>query len=216
MYTRLATTVCRPTYGRSLHMWGLKYKLTYFDFAYGRGEAIRAAFRLTGTLFDDSRVPLEQWPALKESTPFATLPLLEVEGKTVSQSNAILVYIGKEVGLYPVDNWEAAKVDEVLSFVEELQLSFKPWRREQEPDLKEKYRQELEVAVPRAMDNLERLHKDSGCEVFWVGDKITVADLKMWSVVDGIQKGRVPGGPIEHCHRLMRIYEEVETALANV
>jgi hypothetical protein len=48
--------------------------------------------------------------------PFEGLPVLEVEGKPLSQSNAILVYVGKEVGLYPTDNWEAAKVDEVQPY----------------------------------------------------------------------------------------------------
>lgn len=52
------------------------------------------------------------------------------------QSNAILAYVGKEVGLYPKDNWEAAKVDELLGCVEELQLAFKPWRKATDPVVK--------------------------------------------------------------------------------
>ncbi len=54
--------------------------------------------------------------------PFGGLPLLEIEGDSLSQSNAILVYVGKEVGLYPVDNWDAAKVDEVV-----FPSSFNAW-----------------------------------------------------------------------------------------
>lgn len=51
---------------------------------------------------------------LKPNTPMGQLPILEVDGKKVCQSGALLRYAGKLAGLYPEDAWKALKVDEFL------------------------------------------------------------------------------------------------------
>ena len=57
----------------------------------------------------------------REELPFGSLPVLDVitSGGTVSaaQSNAILRFVGRRAGLYPVDDpLRALKVDEALDF----------------------------------------------------------------------------------------------------
>jgi hypothetical protein len=90
--------------------------------------------------------------------------------------------------------------------------------------------------VPRALANLERLHKKNGSEIFWIGDtvckvkgntskpkikffliflQISIADIKLWSTLDIFDKKRNPGSA-EHYHRLMRIHEEVTIALSKL
>ena len=76
-------------------------KLFYFDFHGGRGETARLALSIGGVPFDDERVKGADWPALKPSMPFGELPVLEVDGQRLSQSNAINRYVGQLTGLYP-------------------------------------------------------------------------------------------------------------------
>ena len=66
-----------------------KLKLTYFDFHGGRGEPARLALAIAGIPFEDDRVPGSDWPRRKPSTPFGSLPVLEVDGAIVTQSNGI-------------------------------------------------------------------------------------------------------------------------------
>jgi glutathione S-transferase len=50
--------------------------------------------------------------------PFGQLPVLEVEeGVFIAQSAAIMRYIGKKTGLYPLDDVKAALVDSIIDEV---------------------------------------------------------------------------------------------------
>ena len=69
-----------------------KLKLTYFDFHGGRGEPARLALSMGGIPFEDDRVPPSDWQRRKPDTPFGALPVLEVDGQTLAQSNAINRY----------------------------------------------------------------------------------------------------------------------------
>ena len=72
-----------------------KLKLTYFDFHGGRGEPARLGLSIGGIPFEDDRVPPSDWERRKPNTPFGALPVLEVDGQTLAQSNAINRYVGK-------------------------------------------------------------------------------------------------------------------------
>src|SRR6187401_2623464 len=89
-----------------------KLKLIYFDFHGGRGEPARLALSMRGIPFEDDRVSPSDWERRKPNTPFGGLPVLEVDGQTLAQSNAINRYVGKITDLYPADPWQAALCDE--------------------------------------------------------------------------------------------------------
>jgi glutathione S-transferase len=91
-----------------------RLKLTYFDFHGGRGEPARLALSMGGIPFEDDRVPPSEWERRKPNTPFGALPVLEVDGQMLAQSNAINRYVGKLTDLYPTDAWQAALCDEVM------------------------------------------------------------------------------------------------------
>jgi len=90
-------------------------KLLYFDTA-GRAEMIRLAFHAGGVDFEDERVPQDQWPVVKPTTPRGQVPTLTLDDGTVlTESGALLRYAGA-IGsprLYPEDPTAAARVDEV-------------------------------------------------------------------------------------------------------
>ena len=115
-----------------------KLKLTYFDFHGGRGEPARLALSIGGIPFEDDRVQSTDWERRKADTPFGALPLLEVDGQILAQSNAINRYVGKLAKLYPSDPWQAALCDEAMEAVEDITTKigatfFLPGRAKESP-----------------------------------------------------------------------------------
>jgi len=86
------------------------YKLTYFNVR-GRAEWIRWLLAQTGEPFDDHRVASEDWPALKPKTPMGQLPVLEVDGKQLTQSMSIARYLAHLFGLAGDTSFDQALAD---------------------------------------------------------------------------------------------------------
>lgn len=55
--------------------------------------------------------------------PMGQMPVLEVDGKRVHQSIAILRYVAKLVGLTGADDWENAQIDSAVDTVNDLRQS---------------------------------------------------------------------------------------------
>ncbi|MDC0672705.1 glutathione S-transferase family protein [Nannocystis radixulma] len=172
-------------------------KLTYFDFPASRGEECRLALYIAGVAFEDERLKGDDWPARKEQTPYGSLPTLEVEGRGVlAQSNAILVYIGREHGLHPRDNWLAARHEELMQAVEELRHTVGPVLRIQDPAEKLKAREELAGGfLKRWGRNVERRLQELSAGPFVAGDAIHVADLKLYLAARWFSSGVVDHVP---------------------
>lgn len=172
-------------------------KLTYFDFPASRGEECRLALYIAGVAFEDERLKGDDWPARKEQTPYGSLPTLEVEGRGVlAQSNAILVYIGREHGLHPRDNWLAARHEELMQAVEELRHTVGPVLRIQDPAEKLKAREELAGGfLKRWGRNVERRLQELSTGPFVAGDAIHVADLKLYLAARWFSSGVVDHVP---------------------
>jgi len=159
--------------------------LTYFDFPGGRGEASRLALHLSGIAWTDDRVA-SGWKARKPETPFGGLPTLAVPGKGVlSQSNAILNYIGRTYGLLPEDPWEAARHDAMMNAIEHLRAEAQATTRPDE-DAKRAAREAFAVGY------LATWLGNASQQVvgpFLGGDALSVADLKLYIAMRGYQKG---------------------------
>src|SRR5262245_25884467 len=97
-----------------------KLELMYFDVHGGRGEVARWALFIAGIPFEDKRIPGANWASVKPSTPFGAMPVLKIDGKEISQSNAIIRYVGKLGKLYPDDALQAAYCDEIMDAVEDI------------------------------------------------------------------------------------------------
>ena len=97
-----------------------RYKLTYFDIDGGRAEPIRIAFHTAGIDFEDNRISFAEFGEMRSGTPFNSVPVLEIDGAQITQSNALSRYIGKMAGLYPADDLQALYCDEVLGALEDL------------------------------------------------------------------------------------------------
>mgnify|MGYP002365566537 CR=1 FL=1 len=168
--------------------------LTYFDMPASRGEECRLALHIAGVPFTDERLKGPEWQARKATAPFGALPIFTVEGHPpLGQSNTILRLIGKQHGLLPTDLWESAKHEAIMEAVEDLRHRMGPMMRIK--DEAEKKRQREEAAreyLPQWAANIE---KQIGAGPFIGGEKISVADLKIFVVLGLYLKGGVDHVP---------------------
>ncbi len=188
-----------------------KPRLIYFDFAGSRGEECRIALHLAGVDFEDVRISTAEWPALKPKTPFGSLPILELPGKPpLAQSNAILVYLGRQHGLHPADDFEAARHEALMNYVEDLRHTVGPTLRIADEALKRAAREELaHDYLPAWGTNVENQLTD---HPFVGGDALQVVDLKLYLIVRWFASGtvdHVPPTVFDHCAKLKRVYGQV-------
>ena len=173
-----------------------KLIFTYFDFDGGRGEAARLIMHLGGIAFEDKRIPAKDWPALRDTMPFQALPVLEVDGKLITQCNTIDRYLGKLAGLYPKDDWQAALADEVLDAVEDITTKIGSTMR-LEDEAKKKAREALAAGpLPRFLQQINARLKAGGGEWF-VEKRLTVADLKCYLWVRWLKSGALDHVPAD-------------------
>jgi glutathione S-transferase len=167
-----------------------KPKLTYFDAPISRGEECRLALHVAAVDFEDVRIKREQWPALKPNTPFGGLPLLEMPGHPVlAQSNAILVLVGRRHGLHPKDDFEAARHEAMMCYVEDLRAHVSPTIRITDETEKKKAREALVASyLPTWGANVE---KQLGDGPFFGGAALHVVDLKLFLAVRWFNGGKV-------------------------
>jgi glutathione S-transferase len=153
--------------------------------------------------FEDIHVQPDRFQEQKVAgqLPFGSLPVLDVQTRegTVSaaQSNAILRFAGRRAGLYPMDDpVRALKVDEALDLGEDLYHVIAPSIDEQDAERRLAMRRILaEETLPRWVGFLERLLVANGCTGFVVGATLTVADLKLYWVVDKLTNSTLDGIP---------------------
>jgi glutathione S-transferase len=165
-----------------------KYTLNYFP-APGRAAAIRLAFRVAGVEFDDVTFDyFQDWPTIKSDAtrfPLGVCPTLQFDGKTLTQSLAILRYVASEFGLYGSNNVQKYQVDMILDTLNDAFGAAEPPLLGFPPcDIPEK-RQEVAAEVVAKMKlSFSYLHsefkKNAEGKGFLVGDKLTVADLQMY------------------------------------
>lgn len=98
--------------------------LHYFKY-YGRAEPIRLALTYFGIDFDevvlkhessDGAEGAEEWKEKKKNYEFGAVPVLEIDGKKLAQSKAILRYICMREGHYPTDPYEIYRVESLVDF----------------------------------------------------------------------------------------------------
>lgn len=148
----------------------------------GRAEPIRLALAIGGIDFEDCRIEWDKWPSIKGTMPFGMIPILEVNGEKLAQSNAILRYVGILTGLYPADALEAFRVDEfvdtISEFMEQAFLYHGP-----DKDVLRETRQKFCDNIPRYVGALDKKVKESGKGPFFLGEKVSIADLKVQQAV---------------------------------
>ena len=189
-----------------------KLKLTYFDFHGGRGEPARLALSIGGIAFEDDRVAFADWERRKPDTPFGGLPVLEVDGQIVAQSNAINRYVGKLADLYPSEPWQGALCDEVMEAVEDIASEIGATFNLPEEQKKVQRKTLVEGPIPFYLTRLQQRLEVHGGRYF-AADRLSVADLKVFVWIRHLRSGALDHVPndlpdrnapklVEHCERV--------------
>jgi glutathione S-transferase len=188
-------------------------KLTYFDFHGGHGEPARLALSMGGIPFEDDRVLPSEWGSRKANTPFGALPVLEVDGEVVAQSNAINRYVGKLADLYPSDAWQAALCDEVMEAVEDIGTKIAATLFLPEEQKKTQRKEPVEGPIPFYLTRLEQRLEAHGGQYF-AADRLSVADLKVFVWIRHLKSGALDHVPADLPDRvapkLVQHYERVK------
>jgi prostaglandin-H2 D-isomerase / glutathione transferase len=174
-----------------------KLKLTYFDFHGGRGEVARIALSIGRVPFEDERIPFSEWPGRKAEAPFHALPVLEVDGVRVTQSNAINRYVGKLADLYPSDPLQALSCDEVMDAVEDITVkTVATFSIENEEEKRTARKALVEGPLTLYLERLEERLVRQGGEWF-AGGRISIADLKVFVWVAHLKSGKLDHVPTD-------------------
>jgi len=179
-----------------------KLKLTYFDFDGGRGETPRLALSIGGIAFEDARVKFPEWAALKPTTPFGGLPVLDVDGQTLAQSGGVTRYVGKLAGLYPDDALQAAFCDETMEAIEEIGGKFAASMSIKDEAEKKRLREELATGpLTQFLSALEKRLEARGGSYF-ADDRLTVADLRVFVWMRHLKSGKLDYIPTDLADRI--------------
>ena len=141
------------------------------------------------------------------------MPALEVDGKMLVQSYAILGYAGRLSGLHGADSFGMAKVDEVLYTLQEIDTLLAPSGKESDPEKKKKLRQELASGpISTLFGNLAKMQAANGGD-WMVGPTLTIADLAAYCKLNSFVRGAyddIPKDILDGFPALMALYNRVE------
>ncbi|CAH1247072.1 HPGDS [Branchiostoma lanceolatum] len=183
-----------------------KYKLTYFDVR-SRGEPTRLIFAAAGVEYEDVRLSFEQWPPIKPTTPMGGLPMLEVDGKTLSQSMSIARFVAKETGLDGKNNLERALADAFVDEIHEPLAAKIPTLLAFTPD--EKAKEELAKEVDQLIaEKLGKCERNSGSVGHLVGNSLLWCDLVFYNIASYIEAYKP--GTLQNYPKLAKVYATVK------
>ena len=177
------------------------YTLTYFNFDGGRGEPIRIAFHVAGIDFEDKRLSFREFSEMRQGTRFNSLPVLEIDGAAVTQSNALCRYVGKMAGLYPVDDLQALYCDEVLDALEDISHYIVPTFGLEGDELRLAREKLADGWLSVYLRGLDELLARGGGKYF-ADNGLTVADLKAFVQTRWLRSGSLDHIPTDLVQRL--------------
>lgn len=166
----------------------------------GRAEQVRLALHVAGVSWENHVVNGESWGKMKadlvDKLPQANIPLLEVDGQYMTESLAILRYVGVLGGLIPDSAFAQGKMDEGMSMTNDIFAVFGPTFAISDPEERIAARQAL-CAGPdgklfKLMQKLDAMIAGfSGG--YMAGDMLTVGDLCWFSIFGLMSCGMFDG-----------------------
>ena len=199
----------------------MKLKIYYSQSPFWRAEVLRVSLFIGNISFEDVHISQEEFREViltgklrnNIEIPFNQLPVLEIDGKIVGQTGAIARYCGKLSDLYPKDNFLAAKVDQIIDTATDITNLVSPTVREKNEKIKSVMREKKKKKLlPRWFNYLENILQKEKNSKWFVGNKMSIADIAMWRLLGWLKSGMLDGIPQKICDnypRLNNIYAEV-------
>jgi len=158
--------------------------VTYFDMR-GRAEAIRLLFTDQGIPFMDRRIrSAESWQALQQTLPLRVLPHYSDPRLSITQSHAIMSYLGASTGMVPADPVASAVYDEAYHAIAEVQEQL--WQFAWQPEYETQPESFLNGVLSHYLIGLERLYLRNAGD-FWVGEGVSQVDYLAYTLLDELR-----------------------------
>lgn len=142
----------------------------------------RFVFVQAGVKYEDVRIEGKDWPAMKPSTPFGFMPVLEVDGKKLSGSKIIPRYLAEEFGLAGKDAFQNAEIAGIVDAITDIENTIIDSFMEKDETKKgEQVKKLLETTLPEKLAIFEKLAAAGG----WLfGSSVTWADFAFYQASD--------------------------------
>ena len=161
-----------------------KYTLYYFP-VNARATVARAILTYAKADWEDKRITHEEWPKMKETDlfEFHQMPILVHNGKKMSQSIAIELYLLRQFNLYGKNIDEQYEIDNLLcTFDDLLPLLGKYVFRCKDEKEKEETKKVLIEKVQFYVKKIEERYIKLGKGKYYLGDHFSGADIYIASV----------------------------------
>ena len=164
-----------------------KYTLHYFG---GNGRAIVARAILTYVKADwtNNLINREDWPKLKKSglCEFEQVPVLEVDGKKLCESQAINLYLAETFNLLGKDVEENYQINNLLMTIDDIGKPlydiFRCTDESKKPELKKIAEDKLKFFLGK----FEKRYLDLGKGKYFLGEKFTLADIFLATAIPSV------------------------------
>lgn len=185
----------------------------YYSFASNfMTNTVKVAAAFTGADYELVKIANEDKEEYKKNkNPTGLFPYMEVEDQGVSETNTILRYLARlypDSGLYGSSVFQSAKVDEVLDVVLSVQTSMMPvfmaifgYKLLTQAAFK--------VAADKLRDNIRKFETLLNGRDFFVGDSITIADLRVAGLLTYLFRIFLDPGLTKQIPTLLKNFERV-------
>ena len=154
-------------------------KLTYFT-DNGRVGLIRAMLSYKKIPFENIMFTMEEWPSKKDNYEFKQLPQLEVNGKKLTQTIAISLYLARQLNLYPKDIYLQYHVDSLLACRDDITLLYRKVKKKTNNE--EEYKNYKDMII-LYLKRIEDRYKELGNGKYCLGEELSVADFFLGCMV---------------------------------
>ncbi|KAJ1368936.1 hypothetical protein KIN20_030301 [Parelaphostrongylus tenuis] len=158
-------------------------------------ECARQLFALADQQYEDVRMSKEQFASIKPKLPFGQMPVLEVDGRQLAQSQAINRYLAKTFGFAGKDPFEEAVIDSLVDQYTDYRNDIKPFFYVAlgfaPGDLDKLKKETFMPAREKFLGFLTKFLKKNASSGFLVGNSLTWVDVLIADHVSDFSK-RVP------------------------
>ena len=187
---------------------GGTYELFYWPSIQGRGEFVRLALEAAGAPYlDIARLPAEEGGGVKVLTallaqtsgggPFFAPPILRHDGVTLSQTGAILQYLGPRLGLVPEDEASRLQANHlqltISDFLVEAHDAHHPiasslYYDDQKPEASRRADLFVKNRIPKYLGYFERVLEANAPAAgrHAVGAALSYVDLSLFQIMSGV------------------------------
>lgn len=191
----------------------------YFDFqSRGRGQVIRLLWEDAGIAYKDVRYSFEEYPDYKKSlisqlNPTSTIPVIELNGRILTQSYAILRHFARQLGAYDGQSeeekyWADAMCDIALDWRTLFIIAFfSPDKDKLYPEHQKGNRANFLKALNQHLSS----HDLSQSGPFVIGNTVTYADLVIYQICHDEQLVQDGRAGLKEYPRLAKLVDAVES-----